>query len=213
RWRGGDKHSGVTKVSQANDIVALMGQHGAIESSYRTAREWLDNTGQGIEDEETIKNEIRRRCPNYFDLDDDSETESKLDGDANEDLLSSKKQSNSHDKKRSAAQAKIDDWAEINRQSYDLKKSELSQREEELRLKREIEDKRIKLEEQRESRLAQESMWNVELLALKAKEAQWEFEHKQETAAFEKRLKTIQTRKRLKEDGMTMEEIDNVCPL
>ncbi|CAK4609419.1 unnamed protein product [Aphanomyces euteiches] len=170
-----------------------MGQHGAIESSYRTAREWLDNTGQGIEDEETIKNEIRRRWPNYFDLDD--------------------KQSNSHDKKRSAAQAKIDDWAEINRQSYDLKKSELSQREEELRLKREIEDKRIKLEEQRESRLAQESMWNVELLALKAKEAQWEFEHKQETAAFEKRLKTIQTRKRLKEDGMTMEEIDYVCPL
>ncbi|KAH9102942.1 hypothetical protein AeMF1_007073, partial [Aphanomyces euteiches] len=122
-------------------------------------------------------------------------------------------QSNSHDKKRSAAQAKIDDWAEINRQSYDLKKSELSQREEELRLKREIEDKRIKLEEQRESRLAQESMWNVELLALKAKDAQWEFEHKQETAAFEKRLKTIQTRKRLKEDGMTMEEIDYVCPL
>ncbi|KAF0707606.1 Aste57867_6580 [Aphanomyces stellatus] len=62
RWKGGDKYSGTTKAGLASEIVGKLhtnGIHhrttkdivqkvGDIERSYRTACDWLANTGQGV---------------------------------------------------------------------------------------------------------------------------------------------------------------------
>ncbi|KAG9411020.1 hypothetical protein AC1031_016672 [Aphanomyces cochlioides] len=110
-------------------------------------------------------------------------------------------------------QAKIDDWTEITRQSYSLRQDEIKQKEEEIRMKRDIDEKRLQLEMQREQRLAEESKLNKEILELKAAETVWDFEYKKEIQGMEKRMKIVETRRRLKSDGWSEEEIDYVCPL
>ncbi|RHZ05395.1 hypothetical protein DYB31_002651 [Aphanomyces astaci] len=83
RWEGGDKHSGATKASLATEIVGKLGAHGIfhrttkdvvqkigdVERSYRSACDWLSNTGQGIVDEDSIQKEVHRICPYYYTLD------------------------------------------------------------------------------------------------------------------------------------------------
>ncbi|KAG9410818.1 hypothetical protein AC1031_018842 [Aphanomyces cochlioides] len=222
------------------DVLAKIS---SIESSYREAREWREHTGQGIEDEDSIKNELKRRCPYFFELDEVMRdrastqplvTSEQLDNQCNGEILSdsedecdakntpSKKtkqldastiSTSNSQRKRTAMQAKIDDWTEITRQSYSLRQDEIKQKEEEIRMKRDIDEKRLQLEMQREQRLAEESKLNKEILELKAAETMRDFEYKKEIQGMEKRMKIVETRRRLKSDGWSEEEIDYVCPL
>ncbi|KAG9398320.1 hypothetical protein AC1031_014660 [Aphanomyces cochlioides] len=255
RWRGGDKHSGATKASLANEIVRLMIKNGinnrnakdiiakisSIESSYREAREWREHTGQGIDDEDSINKEIKRRCPYFFEMDDvmrdrastqplatseqldedfagqrDSENESDSKKTNSQNLKKKRMSIDSNtpvEKKRSAMQAKLDDWTEITRQSFNLRQDEIKQKKDEFRLECDIEEKRLEIELHREARLAEEAKLNKKILELKSAEAKWDFDQKKEIQSFEKRLKTVETRRKLKQDGWPEHEIDYVCPL
>ncbi|KAH9094085.1 hypothetical protein Ae201684P_016701 [Aphanomyces euteiches] len=80
RWRGGDKNSGATKTALAtmlnNTMIAnvisnrkpkdIVTKISTIESDYRAARDWQENTGQGIESEVTIEEELKKRCSCFF---------------------------------------------------------------------------------------------------------------------------------------------------
>jgi hypothetical protein len=83
RWRGGDATNGITKLVMANEIVHLIQQAcvtterkanhvtdkiGTLERQFRAATDWLENTGSGVTDEESIKAAVKKRCLYYYSL-------------------------------------------------------------------------------------------------------------------------------------------------
>ncbi|RLN49976.1 hypothetical protein BBJ28_00018120 [Nothophytophthora sp. Chile5] len=85
RYRGGDAQSGATKETVADEIVRFINDSGVttarsakdvqskiqrLEQTYKTAVDWLGATGQGVEDEASLRNAILARCPNYYQLHD-----------------------------------------------------------------------------------------------------------------------------------------------
>ncbi|RHZ14177.1 hypothetical protein DYB31_012057 [Aphanomyces astaci] len=186
RWKGGDKHSGSTKASLASEVVERLktnGIHhrttkdvvqkiGDIERSYRSACDWLANTGQGIVDEDSIQKEVQRLCPYYYVLDevmrDRASTAPLVTSDNLEDGNSSDEDvpptAHNSAKKRTAAAAKMDDWSEISARAYALKK-------EQLEFTRDVEKQKLEVDKQREARLTEETKLNVRLLTIQAEEA------------------------------------------
>jgi hypothetical protein len=231
RWKGGDKHSGSTKASLASEVVERLKKNGIhhrttkdvvqkigdIERSYRTACDWLANTGQGIDDENSIQKEVQRLCPYYYVLDevmrDRASTAPLATSDdlndcdsSDEDVHSTQVSAPPSGKKRSAAAAKMDDWSEISARAYALKK-------EQLEFTRVVEQQKLEVDRQREARLAEETRLNVRLLTIQADEAHWKFERARETAEVDARIRKIQTRKDLKERGWSDVDIDLACPM
>ncbi|RHY69554.1 hypothetical protein DYB38_007956 [Aphanomyces astaci] len=228
RWKGGDKHSGSTKASLASEVVERLktnGIHhrttkdvvqkiGDIERSYRSACDWLANTGQGIVDEDSIQKEVQRLCPYYYVLDevmrDRASTAPLVTSDNLQDGNSSDEDvpptAPNSAKKRTAAAAKMDDWSEISARAYALKK-------EQLEFTRDVEKQKLEVDKQREARLTEETKLNVRLLTIQAEEAHWKFELARETAEVDARIRKIQTRKDLKERGWSDVDINLACPM
>ncbi|KAG9407582.1 hypothetical protein AC1031_002294 [Aphanomyces cochlioides] len=215
------KKSGIHN-RKAKDIIK---KNSSIESSYKEAKEWKENTGQGIEDESTIQNELQRICPYFFQLDDimrDRASTSAIytnktvddEDDDNDDKREKRgrKQSSMDDqdddrsKKRSHAQAKFDEWSDLNKRGFEFKLQELER-------KNAIESKRLDVETKREERLAEETRLNVRLLSIQANSAELEFEAKRKDMEIERRIKIISRRKQLKADGWSDGDIDFACPL
>jgi hypothetical protein len=82
-WHGGDATNGTIKLVMANDIVHLIQQAsitkerkakhvtdtiGTLERQFRAATDWLDSTGSGVSDEESIKAAVKKWCIYYYSL-------------------------------------------------------------------------------------------------------------------------------------------------
>ncbi|EGZ08631.1 hypothetical protein PHYSODRAFT_355860 [Phytophthora sojae] len=80
---GGEGQTGETKTALAQQIVHLISIKGiktartakdvmskiaSLESTFRAAVDWLSATGQGVEDETTLRANILERCPEYYEL-------------------------------------------------------------------------------------------------------------------------------------------------
>jgi hypothetical protein len=87
RYKGGDGQKGEKKDTILSQIVALLHAEGlthrdkntvgakitAIEGQFRKAKEWLANTGQGLQDdgdEDSIKKYVNKICPYFEELGD-----------------------------------------------------------------------------------------------------------------------------------------------
>ncbi|KAG1688648.1 hypothetical protein DVH05_017566 [Phytophthora capsici] len=83
RYRGGDSQHGETKATIAGEIVRFIESCGvtttrtakdvqtkilSLEQSFKSAADWLGATGQGVEDETSLRNAVLARCPYYYDL-------------------------------------------------------------------------------------------------------------------------------------------------
>ncbi|KAE8891692.1 hypothetical protein PF002_g5657 [Phytophthora fragariae] len=83
RYRGGEGQTGETKQTLASEVVDAIAANGiatartskdvmtkilGLESSFRVASDWLANTGQGVENEESLREAVLQRCPTFFEL-------------------------------------------------------------------------------------------------------------------------------------------------
>ncbi|ETL91413.1 hypothetical protein L917_10037, partial [Phytophthora nicotianae] len=60
KWKGGGLSVG--KPADVRDKIQKL------ELKYRTAVDWLANTGQGVTDETSIRSALVKRCPYYYEL-------------------------------------------------------------------------------------------------------------------------------------------------
>ena len=82
RYRGGDKHNGMTKASIATSIgTEILNKIGVtrigkdvenkiqnLEALYKKASDWKGATGAGISDPGKVEEYLRKLCPYYFEL-------------------------------------------------------------------------------------------------------------------------------------------------
>ncbi|KAG9403413.1 hypothetical protein AC1031_006058 [Aphanomyces cochlioides] len=227
RWKGGDKNCGLTKGALAKEIVSSMEQHGIYhrkpkdiiqkvsvrESTYRSTTDWLNNTGQGVEDEESIRAHVEKMCPHYYSLDsvmrDRASTQPLATSSdlcvSDNDSENSQEESKASKQAAKVAQAKLDEWAQFNEKSLQMKHLELKQRQEDRTQNLALEEQRLIIEKSREDRLAK--------LETKYEEAQLCLDAKREEIAMAMRIRRIETRKELERKGWSKEEIDHACPI
>ncbi|CAK4227156.1 unnamed protein product [Aphanomyces euteiches] len=89
----------------------------------------------------------------------------------------------------------------------------IAQKQQDVLLDRRLNEDRLAIEIKRKERLAEESKWNVRLLEIRASEPEWEFQSKKDQAQIANRIKIIETRKRLLEEGWSEADIEYACPL
>ncbi|OWZ08460.1 hypothetical protein PHMEG_00018992 [Phytophthora megakarya] len=85
RYCGGDAQSGDTKSAIAGEILQfvvdagvttphwvkdIMTKISSLETTYKTAADWLGATGQGVEEGKQLQDAILSRCSYYYQLDD-----------------------------------------------------------------------------------------------------------------------------------------------
>ena len=83
KWKGGNRHLGVTKNTLASNIVAEMKRKGiatertakdvtqkilVMEQNFKKAINFLDGTSDGITDKESLAATVRKNCPYYYKL-------------------------------------------------------------------------------------------------------------------------------------------------
>ena len=83
KWKGGNKHSGSTKNTLASQILEKIKKNGiktehtakdviqkilVMEQNFRKAIDFLDGTGAGITDEESLTSAVKKICPYYYKL-------------------------------------------------------------------------------------------------------------------------------------------------
>ncbi|KAH9104134.1 hypothetical protein LEN26_001013 [Aphanomyces euteiches] len=188
---------------KAKDIIQKIS---VIEASYRDARDWLENTGQGVEDEASITKEIKRRCQYFYELDevmrDRPSSQALATSDDIENIEDGPSSDASNEELTESSDVKLDEWTVLQSRTFDLKEEEIRQRKDEIQSKQDFERMRLAIEERKEIRFEREALLNLRVLEIKKEQAELEF-----------RVKKMETRKRLKCEGWSAEEIDLACPL
>ena len=84
-WQGRDKQNGTTKVGITNELSQLFKAKGItvdrperdihirinrLEQQFRSAKDWLNQTGASVTCEESIKAAVINKCPYYYVLED-----------------------------------------------------------------------------------------------------------------------------------------------
>ena len=123
KWKGGAKNSGETKKTLASQISSLMKDKGVlvtrnakniidkvghIERTFKEASDWLRQTGQGVEDEESIKKAVLKRCCYYYTIKDIMMDRPSITPLATEDDLDASVSQSSHDSEDEALLASTD---------------------------------------------------------------------------------------------------------
>ena len=123
KWKGGAKNSGDTKKTLASQISSLMKDKGVlvtrnakniidkvghIERTFKEASDWLRQTGQGVEDEESIKKAVLKRCCYYYTIKDIMIDRPSITPLATEDDLDASVSQSSHDSEDEANLASTD---------------------------------------------------------------------------------------------------------
>jgi hypothetical protein len=83
RYRGGEGQSGETKQTLAGEVSQAIRDSGvmtarmpkdvmskslALEASFRATSDWLNNTGQGVQNETDLRAAILQKCPTFYEL-------------------------------------------------------------------------------------------------------------------------------------------------
>ena len=83
QWKGGDFHSGITKMTLAGIILTEIKDKGItttrtskdvlqkisnMEHLYKQATDFLDGTGAGITCEQSLQEAVKKICPYYYEL-------------------------------------------------------------------------------------------------------------------------------------------------
>ncbi|KAG9397811.1 hypothetical protein AC1031_016605 [Aphanomyces cochlioides] len=218
KWRGGDR-SGLTKEALCGQIVGRLVDVGIahrkpadirdkiqnLEMQYRTAVDWLAATGQGIEDESSIKAAIYKRCPYYDDL-----RPIMIDRPSSRPLLTSDEISDQDDK-RPLSLRSVDDKSSV--QKWNKKRSAVSEF-------IEIRSKAMKIRESHQQR--QLEMREIELDLMKKRHELDEEQAAVDLALAKEKLKEIQikskiqlllARKQMSDAGVPQDEIDKLLSL
>ena len=223
KWKGGSKHSGISKESLCGEIVGLLksagisnrknadirDKIGQFESKFKEAVDWLANTGQGVTDENDIDSAVRKRCPWYDELapimserastrpmitSDDLYRHSIEGGSDGESLLPSETPVKAAAKKRKTVE---DQWVTMRETVNETK------REESLK-KWAFEKQRLELEQRRDEREAnsqklktQETEANIELVRAQASHAK-----------MTQLVALLESKQALKAKGVSQSDID-----
>ncbi|KAG9406523.1 hypothetical protein AC1031_002844 [Aphanomyces cochlioides] len=217
KWRSGDR-SGLTKEALCGQIIGRLVDAGIshrkpadirdkiqhLEMQYRSAVDWLASTGQGVDDESSIKAAICKRCPNYDEvrpimMDRPSSrpilTSDELTDEVDKRPLSLRHQDDNTQRQKSVKKRSVSDSIEIRSKAMKIREYQHS---------RELEMREVELElmRKRHSRDEEKAAVDLALAKEKLKEAQ-----------LQSKIQLLLARKQLSDAGIPHDEINKTLPL